>query len=75
MVMTAPVDVVDRHPATVVEVASDGCDRCGPHVKAFVFAKLRTGSLAYCAHCGTRFWKNLTAQAITVIDQRHLVDA
>lgn len=75
MVMTAPVDVVDRHRITVVEVSGDTCDRCGPAVAAFVYVVTRTGPLSFCGHCGTRFWAALTAQAITIIDCRHLIGA
>jgi hypothetical protein len=70
--MDTPVDIVDR--IKVVEVEHDTCDRCGPSVKAFVYAKMHSGvTLSYCAHCGTRFWEQLNAQASTVIDLRYMV--
>lgn len=40
----APVDIVDRDRPLVVEVAADTCDTCGH--RAFLYAELRTGSLA-----------------------------
>ncbi|MEQ6899270.1 hypothetical protein [Microbacterium sp. KR10-403] len=69
----APVDIVDRHRTTVFEIDRDGCDRCGPHVEAFVFVEMPDGKpLSYCHHCGTRFWVELNRQAAHVYDLRHM---
>lgn len=57
----------------VIEVDADTCDRCGPNVNAYLYAKLRTGTLAYCAHCGTRFLPELERQGARIIDMRHLI--
>lgn len=66
-----PVDIVDRHKPLTIEVASDRCDTCG--AEAFVYAELEHGSVAYCGHHGTEYLPELTRQAITVIDLRHLI--
>lgn len=67
----APVDIVDRDRSLVVEVAADTCDRCGH--RAFLYAELRTGSLAYCAHHGTAYLGRLIQLGAKIIDRRHLV--
>ncbi|WP_336627357.1 MULTISPECIES: DUF7455 domain-containing protein [unclassified Microbacterium] len=67
----APVDIVDRDRPLVVEVAADTCDRCGH--RAFLYAELRTGSLAYCAHHGTEYLHRLTELGAKIVDLRHLV--
>ena len=56
----APVDIVDRDRPLVVEVAADTCDTCGH--RAFLYAELRTGSLAYCAHHGTAYLDRLRGE-------------
>lgn len=55
----------------VVEVLTDTCDQCGPHVAAYVYASFKTGSLALCGHCATAGWAKLNEQATVIIDQRH----
>lgn len=69
----APVDIVDRHRALVVEVAGDRCDarRCG--AEAFVYAEFEVGSLAYCGHHGTEYLPELRRTARAVVDLRHLI--
>lgn len=68
----APVDIVDRvHPVTV-EVGADTCDQCGH--RAYLYAELRTGSLAYCAHHGTQYLDRLILAGAKIVDLRHQVD-
>ena len=56
---------------TVVEVSSDTCDRCGPSVRAYLYARMPSGlSLSYCGSCGTRFLDNLILQGATIADHR-----
>lgn len=71
----APVDIVDRYPnQTVIEVADDFCDTCGPGTQAYVYVEMPDGkTLAYCAHHGTKYWKRLNEQASKVIDFRFRV--
>ncbi len=67
-----PTDIVDRGRARVVCVDREGCDHCGPHVQAFVYATMPDGKpLTYCGSCGTRYMDELTRQAKTVLDLRH----
>ncbi|QYF98465.1 hypothetical protein [Microbacterium sp. PAMC21962] len=71
-----PVDVVDRNPPAVVEVAADTCDACPAvaHVKAFVFIRLRSGrSLAFCGSHGAHHMDALVTAGATIIDLRHLI--
>lgn len=66
------VGVVDRYAEPCVE----RCDTCG--ALAYVVATMRTGlQVFYCGHHATKYWEQLTAQAIRVDDQRwrlHLED-
>lgn len=74
MLEEAPVDVVDRHRITVVEVDADRCDarECG--ARAFVYAEMPSGnSLSFCGHHGGEYLEGLAAQGATVIDLRHLI--
>lgn len=57
-----------------VTVDRDECDACPAeaHVKAYVFAKMPSGStLAYCGSHGTRYFTELARQADTLIDLRY----
>lgn len=76
--MSAPVDIVDRGRAVVVEVRHDVCDACG--WPAFVYAELPAspalphgGSVSYCGHHGGRFMGGLVAAGATFVDLRHLI--
>jgi len=71
-----PVDIVDRYPEiTIIEISVDECDSCeyDAHVQAYVYAVFKSGTLALCGHCATEKWEALTAQAIKIIDHRHLI--
>lgn len=72
MLEPPPVDVVDRHPTTI-EVATDRCDARDCNATAYVYAELRTGTISYCGHHGTKYWARLNEQATVVIDLRHLI--
>lgn len=49
------------------------CDRCGPAVRAYVYAEIGDTYLAYCGSCATRYWSRLNEAADRVIDMRHLI--
>ena len=66
-----PRDIVDT--ATVIEVPTDTCDHCGPHVRAYVYAQMKAGPISYCGSCATRYWDTLNSQALKVIDLRHTI--
>ncbi|MFJ4997126.1 hypothetical protein ACIP5T_03170 [Microbacterium sp. NPDC088619] len=57
-----------------ISVDSDECDACPfeAHVKAYVFAKMRSGrSVSYCSHHGSIYFTELARQADTLIDLRY----
>lgn len=61
---------------TVIEVAEDTCDHCGPAARAYLYARMPSGrSLAYCGSCGTLYLAGLLEQGATIIDQRHRIGA
>lgn len=69
-----PVDIVDQHPLTVIEVDADTCDAKGCGVPAFLYAEMKTGgSLSYCGHHGTEYLPRLREQGAKIIDLRHLI--
>lgn len=58
-----------------VSVDRDECDACPAeaHVQAFVYAEMKSGNtVSYCSHHGTQYMVELTRQAVTVVDLRHL---
>lgn len=58
----------------VIEVDTDTCDRCGPNVRAYLYASMPSGhTLAYCGSCGTRYEAGLREQGARIIDQRHAI--
>ena len=60
----------------VIEIIDDTCDQCGPHVRAYLYARMPSGRpLSYCGSCGTRHYDALILQGATIIDQRHRISA
>lgn len=58
----------------VITVDADECDACPfeAHVKAYVFAKMRSGrSVSYCNHHGSIYFPELARQAVSLIDLRY----
>lgn len=51
---------------------TDSCDRCGPAVRAYVFVEIGEHELAYCGHCGTKYWNRLN-EVGRVYDFRYLI--
>ena len=71
-----PVDIVDRGRALVIEVSADICDACPAEakVKAYLYADLKPGTLAFCGHHGTRFLPKLREAGASIVDYRHLIE-
>lgn len=66
-----PRDIVDT--TQVIEVSSDRCDAKDCGAKAYVFAQLAPGPLAFCAHHGTEYMPALVTRASVIIDFRDQV--
>lgn len=61
--------------AAGVSIVLDGCDACGPHVTAYVFADMPDGlELSYCGHCGARFMDGLRAAGAEILDLRYAIE-
>lgn len=57
-------------------IAWEGCDQCGPNVKAYVIFQMKAGPISLCGSCGTRNEGAIVAQGGYVkIDLRHLIEA
>lgn len=39
----------------------NGCDRCGPYVKALIHVIIGDGELKLCGHCATKYRARLNA--------------
>ncbi len=59
----------DSHTeATPVLTAADRCDQCG--ARAWVRVTLTAGDLHFCAHHASKHMEALSAQALTILDER-----
>lgn len=58
-------------------IEPEGCDKCGPGVRAFVYVEMGSGlPLTYCGHCGTLYWDEIHKQGGRVaVDMRHSITA
>lgn len=55
----------------------DYCDKCGPSIRAYVYAEMSSGlPLTYCGHCGTLYWNGIIEQGGKIThDLKYLITA
>lgn len=54
----------------------EGCDKCGPTIKAYFYFQMLAGPLTFCGSCGTRYEGAILEQGGHVThDLRYLITA